>query len=73
MKHPSKVTMDSLKAIVSSQQQNEFESETKPHTETSSQAADWVWQQMAEIYGEQWVREHGEKPSLALKLLSEVL
>lgn len=40
-----------------------------------TQAADWVWQKCAEIYGEQWVRENGEVPSqmwsVALNRLSQ--
>ena len=61
-----KPTMDGLRQLVSSQQQNASQKETTPNTD--SQAADWVWQRAAEIYGEQWVRENGETPSLMWNL-----
>ena len=68
MKNP---TMDNLKSMVSNQQQNESQSETASGTDR--QAADWVWQKMAEIYGNQWTREQGEEPpSLWIAALSRL-
>lgn len=61
-----KPTMDSLRQMVSNQQQRE--SRPEMNQSTDSQAADWVWQMAAEIYGEQWVRENGETPSNMWKL-----
>ena len=62
-----KVTMDYLKQIVNSQQQSAPANTTSEPMEHSSQAADWLWQQMSEIYGETWTREHGERPSIIWK------
>ena len=44
------------------QRTNELSKETMPSIEQPMNA-DWVWEQMTDIWGEQWMRERGEQPS----------
>ena len=56
--------MDNIKAMVKNfQHTSALNSETMPSIETSPMNADWVWEQMTEVWGEQWMRERGEQPS----------
>ena len=55
--------MDQLKTLVKNfQRTNGLSSETMPSIEQPMNA-DWVWEQMTDIWGEQWMRERGEQPS----------
>ena len=55
--------MDIKKLVKNFQQTNALSSETMPSIEPTPMNADWVWEQMTDIWGEQWMRERGEQPS----------
>lgn len=56
--------MDKLQALVKNFQHSKGSSkETIPSIDNNQMNADWVWEQMADIWGEQWMRERGETPS----------
>ncbi len=55
--------MDNLKSLVKNfQPTSELKSEMTNSTDNPMNA-NWVWEQMTDIWGEQWIRERGEQPS----------
>lgn len=56
------ISEQAINQAVSSRQSSASRNESEKNME-DSQAADWVWLKMTEIYGGQWNRENGEEPS----------
>ena len=56
--------MDNLKALVKNfQLTNGQEQQTQSIDKSNPMNAKWLWEQMTDIWGEQWMRERGEQPS----------
>lgn len=56
--------MQKLQSMVKNFQHTKgLNKETMPSIDNNPMNADWIWEQMTDIWGEQWTRERGEAPS----------